>query len=217
MLETLPAFLVVAFLFGMAPGTDVLLVIRRTTKCGVNAGIAVALGAATGSLAWGIAAAVGLAKLLQQSAVVYEVLRLAGAAYLMWLGITSIIDTVRRRATQPEADPAAEPAAAREPNPAGGWLRSFGSGLLADVLNPKMGAFYLALLPQFIPPGQDVMSASMLLAGVEFFTAAVCMIAYAVLAGRMLALITKPVVARWMDRTVGTVLVGLGVHVALNA
>lgn len=216
MLETLPAFLVVAFLFGMAPGTDVLLVIRRTTRCGVNAGIAVALGAATGSLAWGIAAAVGLAKLLQQSAVVYEVLRLAGAAYLMWLGITSIVATVRNRAAAPAAD--GETAATTSPPPAhAGWLRSFGSGLLADLLNPKMGAFYLALLPQFIPPGHDVMRTSMVLAGVEFFTAAVCMIAYAVVAGRLLRLITKPVVARWMDRTVGTVLIGLGVHVALNA
>lgn len=217
MLDTLPAFLAVAFLFGLAPGTDVLLVIRRTTKCGVNAGIAVALGAATGSLAWGIAAAVGLAKLLQQSAIVYEVLRLAGAAYLIWLGITSIVDTVRRRTAGPTDAPVEGLVLAREPRAQGGWLGSFGSGLLADVLNPKMGAFYLALLPQFIPPGQDVMSASMLLAGVEFATAAVCMIAYAVLAGRMLRLITRPVVARWMDRTVGTVLVGLGVHVALNA
>lgn len=216
MLETLPAFLVVAFLFGMAPGTDVLLVIRRTTKGGVPAGIAVALGAATGSLAWGIAAAVGLAKLLAQSAIVYEVLRLAGAAYLMWLGITSIIATIHHRATTPVAD---DETAAPTPQVAAqaGWLRSFGSGLFADLLNPKMGAFYLALLPQFIPPGHDVMRTSMVLAGVEFFTAAVCMIAYAVLAGRMLRLITKPVVARWLDRTVGTVLVGLGVHVALNA
>lgn len=200
------AFALVALLFGLAPGPDVMLVLRHSLARGARDGVAVALGATTGGLTWGLAAVLGLATLVQQSPAVYEVLKLAGAVYLVVLGVRGILQA--RSAASEE-----EPSVGR-----GQHSRSaaFRAGLVTDLLNPKMGVFYLALLPQFIPAGGDVLHWSALLMSVEAVTAITSLVGYAALAHGVGKVLKRPALRTWLERSLGTVLIGLGVRIAFT-
>src|SRR3712207_3888138 len=135
-------FGLVALLLTITPGLDTALVLRAAITRGRRDAVATALGVVVGVLAWGAAAAVGVSALLTASTVAYDVLRLVGAGYLVWLGGGILGRLVR---------PPAEAVAGSAPSPGGAW-RSARTGLLTNLLNPKVGAFYLSVLPQFLPP-----------------------------------------------------------------
>lgn len=198
-------FAVVALVFGLTPGPDVMLVIRHSAVRGVWDGVAVSLGAVTGGVTWGVAATLGLAAVVQQSPAVYEVIKLGGAVYLVFLGVRNIL---RARASAAEGPEIAGSAASR--------AAAFRSGLITDLLNPKVGVFYLALLPQFIPAGADVLGWSVLLVSVEQLTAISCLVGYAVLAHGVGKLLNRPAVTTWLERILGTVLIGLGMRIAVG-
>jgi len=137
---------VVAGLLTVIPGLDTALVLRAAITQGRRQAFATALGINTGALVWGAGAAVGVSALLTASSIAYMLVRIAGAAYMIWLGSKMLWSAVRDRVgiDTPESTLAAVPATAW-----GSWRR----GLLTNLLNPKIGAFYVAVLPQFIPAG----------------------------------------------------------------
>jgi threonine/homoserine/homoserine lactone efflux protein len=207
------SFALVAALVTIIPGIDTALVVRTTVTQGRSRGFAAALGINTGVLVWGAAAAVGVSALLAASQVAYDVVRAAGAAYLVWLGSVMLWRTWRRRGTARRETAGTQPAAARpQDSVARTWLR----GATTNVLNPKIGAFYLAMLPQFIPAHAPHLLMGLALAGIHdaegiiWFTA---LISAVHLARRFL---DSDRVHKIMDRITGTVLIGFGLKLALS-
>ena len=202
------SFALVALLMTITPGIDTALVLRTAMRGGRKAAFGAALGIAAGVLVWGIAAAVGISALLLASETAYTVVKFAGAIYMLWLGIGMLVSAVRRR----PADGGPEPAAA---GPRGAW-GYFRQGFFTNLMNPKVGAFYVALLPQFIPAG----ATPALMGGVLALLHSVQSLAWFALLilaiGVMRVWLAKPVVQRGVDAVAGTVIVGFGVGLALS-
>jgi len=198
-------FGLVALLLTITPGLDTALVLRAAITRGRREAVATALGVVAGVLAWGAAAAVGVSALLAASTVAYDVLRLVGAGYLVWLGGRILWRLVRRPA---------EAAAGSSPSPGGAW-RSARTGLLTNLLNPKVGAFYVSVLPQFLPPGTPALGMGVLLALVH---AALSLVWFAVLVLGAVAArrwLQRPGVSRTVEGVTGVALLGLGLRLAL--
>lgn len=147
-------FAAVAAILTVIPGLDTTLVLRSALTQSRRHAFATALGINVGALVWGAAAAVGAAALLAASEVAYRALTIVGAAYMAYLGVMLIVRSFRREAAALD-----EPAA---PMPV--W-RSFFTGAWTNLLNPKIGAFYVATIPQFIPEGTSPLGMGLLLAG----------------------------------------------------
>ena len=196
--DRLLPFVAVAIAFNVAPGPDIALVVRQTLAYGRRRGVQVAWGAALGSLAWGAAAVGGLVGVLTRAPGLYGTLTHAGAAYLVWLGVQSI----RSGSTIPDLQ-----SGELEESTRAGFL----VGLGADLLNPKVGAFYLTLLPQFVPHDASPNWASLLII-VEVTVALIALTGLALLAARLAPLLRQPRLALLVDRGLGVTLVGLGVH-----
>lgn len=198
----------------LVPGLDTALVLRSAVNRGRRHAFATALGINTGTLVWGVAAAVGVSALLTASHTAYTAVRLAGAAYMVWLGCRLLWQLWQSRRELP-TDPtvAAPPArAALQRGVVGAWL----TGLWTNLLNPKVGAFYVAMLPQFMPPETSHLAMGALLAlvhnaeGIAWFT---LLILSTHLVRGWLA---KRRVRRAVDAVTGTVLVGFGAKLALT-
>ncbi|WP_442778236.1 LysE family translocator [Actinomyces sp. Marseille-P3109] len=186
------------------PGPDAILELRRSLAHDVKHGAAIAPGAATGSLAWRIAAVAGVATFVTQVPTAFEILRWAGAIYLGFLGAQSITKAGKWITPgSPETLSKTVPAS-----------RAFWTGLIADLLNPKMGVFYLAVIPQFIPRGGPGVVDGAHGDRVRHRDHRLPM--YAVLASSARKILTRCTVAAWMERVLGGVLVGFGVRVAVG-
>src|ERR1700761_2873039 len=143
-LAALAAFTLAAALLSITPGLDTALVVRTSASEGRRAGLAATLGIALGCLGWASLTALGLGALLAASKLAYEILKWVGAAYLVWLGIKLILNP--RTAFEDKT-----------PDEKGlGVLGWFAKGFLTNMLNPKVGVFYVSFLPQFVPHGADV-------------------------------------------------------------
>ncbi len=201
-------FALVAALLTILPGPDSALVLRAALTQGRSSAIATALGINSGSLVWGAAAGVGAATLLAASEVGFTVLKLAGAAYLVYLGIRMIVASVRGKGLG-------------LPSPAGVPTRSlwaaYGRGALTNLLNPKVGVFYIALIPQFIPAGANPLGMGLLLALVHALESVIwfaTLIFAAEVARRWL---TSPPVVRAIDRITGGILITFGAVLAFES
>ena len=202
-ISDLIAFTLAAALLTITPGLDTALVLRTLASSGPGQAFKAACGVALGCLGWGLIVAAGLGALLAASHLAYEVLRWVGAGYLLYLGVKLILS--------PQARNVAE---AGKPVPSGShaWLRGF----LTNILNPKVGIFYVSFLPQFIPAHADVAVMVVLLAsihvvlGLAWFA---CLIAGA---RALLPLQQRPRVTAAMDRLTGLVFVGFGLKLALS-
>ncbi|CAL8900208.1 threonine transporter RhtB [Kocuria varians] len=209
-LDAVLAFAVVAGLLALVPGLDTALVLRSTLTRTRPYAWATALGVASGAMVWGVAAAAGVSALLAASEVAYRLLTAAGAVYMIWLGASMLVRSFRRTPGAPEAADAAPPAA---DSPWRGWLTGAGTNLL----NPKVGVFYIATIPQFLPEGTSPLLMGALLAAVH---GALTVAWFGVLitggrwARRWLA---SPRVMRGIDRVTGLVLIGFGVALAVDA
>ncbi|GJF34211.1 threonine transporter RhtB [Kitasatospora sp. NE20-6] len=156
-------FALLVGLLTITPGLDTALILRTAVLGRRRRAWGVVLGIQTGTLAWGVLASAGATAVLTASHLAYEVLRWAGAAYLVWMGGRMLRDSWRRSpAPAPAPALAAGTAAGTDtaadgPGPAAdsgdGLLAGWRRGALTNLLNPKVGVFYVALLPQFIPPG----------------------------------------------------------------
>lgn len=206
--EAVLGFALVAALLTLVPGLDTALVLRTSLTGTRRRAFATAAGIQAGCLAWGAAAALGATAVLAASATAYRVMTLLGAAYLVWMGARMLLASWR---TAPGHDPAAPPPA--PPSAA----RGFATGLATNLLNPKVGVFYLATIPQFSVPGVLPLVMGLLLASVH------CLIGSVWLGGLVLgssalgARLTTTAFARWVDRVTGGVLVLFGARVALSA
>lgn len=201
------AFTLVATLLTVSPGADTFLVVRNSLRGGRRDGFLTTLGITSGLYFHALLSAVGVSAVLAHSQAAFLMMRIAGAAYLAWLGIQSLRQA--SRATRAAAVDAVS--TARVPA-----SRSFREGLLTNLLNPKVIVFYLALLPQFISPGDAVLAKSLLLAAIH------CMLGIAWLGfvvwgvDRSRRFFLRPRLRRWMDALCGSVLIALGLRLALE-
>ena len=195
----LAAFLGIAILVIVTPGQDTALTIRNTMLGGRAAGIGTAAGVAAGQACWTAAASIGLAALLVASEPVFVALKLAGAAYLVYLGLQAL-----RRAIRPGTR-------AVGAGTAYGWLlRAFRQGLLSNLGNPKMAIFFTSLLPQF---GSSFWSLFAL--GLLFCLLTLAWLsAYSVAVARAGDLLRRPRIRRSLDGFTGTCLVAFGIRLA---
>lgn len=210
-------FALFALVMTMTPGPDTLLVLRNCVRGGRRTGAATAVGAALGSLAWAVAAAVGLAAALQRWDAAFTVVRLAGAAYLVLLGAQALWAHRRSGAV---AGPGDAPSAAETPDRSATYLgpvRAFRQGLLSCLLNPKVGIFFVAVVPQFLPDGHSVLGATLFLGAIDAAIAAGWLLLVVVCAGRLLERLRRPRVHRNLERATGGVLLALGVGTATEA
>jgi len=215
MTAALPAFALASTLLILAPGPDSLLVLRNTLRHGRRAGWVTASGTMSGLLAWAVAAAFGLSALLQVSDVGYHAVRLAGACYLLWLGVSSLWPFRGRPATPATA---AGPAGAAGPAPGkAGWRRAYLNGLLSNLLNPKIGVFFIAFLPGFIPAGAPAPLFPLAL-GLWFIAeTGIWLATLAWMAAHGAGWLRRSTVQRWLERITGVALIGFGLRLATQA
>jgi threonine/homoserine/homoserine lactone efflux protein len=201
----LTAFLGVAALVIITPGPDTALVTKNALMYGRRASIATAFGVVSGLLVWTLAAALGVAAVVHASATAFTVMKLAGAAYLIWLGIQAL----RAAGLKSSAD---EQAASDGRTLAG--RRGFRQGLINDLANPKIAAFFTSLLPQFIAGGHALLAPLLLLGAIFAALTLAWLIAFALMASKAGGLLTRPRVKAGLDRLTGVVLIGLGLRLA---
>jgi len=202
-------FVPAAALLVIAPGPDSLLVLRNSARGGLRAGLATAAGTVTGLLVWAAAAALGLAALLRASEIGYMVVRWAGAAYLVYLGSQLIWRSRRGRGNGGNATGSSAVAHTRP-------LADYLTGAGTNLLNPKVGIFFISFLPVFIPRGVPVAPAALLLGGIFLAEGIVWLTAIVLLGDRLNALVSRASVQRRMERLTGLVMIGFGVRLALE-
>lgn len=208
--QALLAFTAAAGLLTITPGLDTALVLRTAAVEGPRRAMLAGAGICVGCLAWGLGASVGLGALVAASELAYDVLRILGACYLIFLGSKLLLR--RRSSASGVGESDAEPGSHSD-TPA---LRWFVRGFFTNILNPKVGVFYATFLPLFIPAGVNVTGFSMLLASIH---AAQGILWFALLtsATRPLAhWLGRPGVVATLDRATGAVLVGFGLRLALQ-
>ena len=200
------AFVGLSLLLAMTPGPDTFLVLRFSLR-DAKSGISAAAGSALGSLLWAFAVAVGLASLLEQSATAYRIVKIAGGLYLIYLGLRVLL---RRRQeatsnfTQPTIGKQA-PAAAS------------GSGLMSCALNPKVGLFFLAIVPQFVPPHASLFATVLTLGMIDTAVAFAWLLVIASLAARAVTWLRRPRVTTLLNRVSAAILTTFGVATVASA
>lgn len=208
---TLPAytaFVGLCALLALTPGPDTFLTLRFSVSRRA-AGIASGAGSALGTIVWAGLVAVGLAALLEQSADVYRVVKIVGGLYLIYLGVSAFVRTRRARRTRGTvADASAEPASSELQLRIG---RAFGAGLTSTLLNPKVGLFFLAIVPQFVPAHQGTLGWTMLLGLTTALVGGLYLVGVAFVAATAMAWLKRPSVSAWMERISGGILAALGI------
>jgi threonine/homoserine/homoserine lactone efflux protein len=196
-------FVGIAALLTITPGADMAMVSRSVLIGGRREAFATTLGILAGCLVWAIVSAAGVAAVLAASRTAYDALRLVGAAYLIWLGVQSLLAARR-----------GDYRVAPEERTGGRRSSAFRQGLLTNLFNPKIAIFYSTFLPQFIGPGDPALLLSMLLAGVHIAFGLVWLTTYAWLLDRAVTAFKSSRVRRALDALTGTVLVALGLRLA---
>ncbi len=223
---SLLAFAGLCLLLSLTPGPDTFLVLRTALRR-VGAGLATAAGCSVGGIMWALLVGVGLAALLEQSAELFRWLKIAGGVYLLYLGVSAFLRGRRERAriaaTTAETGKS-EPASVLLPGQLAGrqsgWkgnLSGFGAGALSTLLNPKVGLFYLALVPQFIPHGGNTLLTALVLGGVEAVIGGAYLSLVAFAAAKAMKLLRKPKVELWLDRASNTIIGGLGLGILVSS
>lgn len=202
MLVALAAFTLAAVLIVLLPGPDTLVVVRGIMRGGRRQGLLTALGNLCGLAVWVAAAALGLAALLRASEVGYEVLRIVGAAYLVWLGVQAW--RTRGRTEQAQGR--------------GGVLGTgYLAGLLTNLLNPKVGVFFVTFLPGFVPHGYPVGATSLLFGAIFVVLTALYWVVLLGVAAKVTAWMSTPRVRRRLDALTAAILFGFGVRLVTES
>lgn len=199
-----PLFIITAVTLNLYPGPDTIYILSRSTIQGRAAGIASALGISTGCVIHSLLAAFGLAAAVMASATAYQAIKWAGAAYLVYLGLTMLRTTDRefRHASPAERSTG----------------RIYVQGVITSLLNPKVALFFLALMPQFIAPGASHPGLSFLALGLTFVTTStIWSLVLAVAAGAVHRRLASAGAASWLKRLGAGLLVGLGARMALSS
>jgi threonine/homoserine/homoserine lactone efflux protein len=211
---SLIAFLVAAGLLTLTPGLDTALVLRTAASEGRRAALLAAAGIGLGCLIWGAAVALGIGALLTASPLAFTALKWAGAGYLLYLG-AGLLWRPRGARTASASAPVRAAPPAMPPPISGGHVSPLRRGLLTNLLNPKIGVFYVSFLPQFTPAGVAtgpwVFMLACLHVGMSLAWFAALIAATAPI-GRLLS---RPSVVVTMDRLTGCVFIAFGARLAL--
>lgn len=207
MLQDFVGFAIVAGLLTMLPGIDTAQVLRSATTGGPRMAYATLSGIMAGVFAWGIAAALGISALLVASQTAYNVVRLAGALYLLYLGIRIILESRHAHAKS---------RAARSQSGSRSLAPVFSRAFVITLTNPKNGLFYIAMLPQFLPDSLPAAVGGVALAAIHNLE---CLLWFSMLiwsTNLARAFFERPAVQTWMERISGLALIGFGVRVVLE-
>jgi threonine/homoserine/homoserine lactone efflux protein len=199
-------FIVSGLLLNVTPGPDTAYIVGRSVQFGWRGGAVATLGISSGCLVHVFAAAIGLSALLRASAAAFTMLKLAGAAYLCFIGLTMLLSRVPK--TRAEIPVPAAPASLRQ---------VFWQGSLTNVLNPKVALFFLAFLPQFVDADSSHKALAFILLGTIFIlNGTLWCLGVAVLAAETAGRIAQSgSVGRWINRVLGGLFVYLGIRIAL--
>ncbi|WP_372822086.1 LysE family translocator [Pseudomonas parafulva] len=200
--DNLIAFTLAATLLTVTPGLDTALILRTSAVEGRKQGLRAALGINAGCLLWGAAVAFGLGALIAVSELAYDILKYCGAAYLAWLGVNMLL---RPRQSLAPAE--------AEGRPAANW---FLKGMMGNLLNPKVGIFYVSFLPQFIPQGQPLIAWTFGLVGIHVLLGLIWAVGLISATQSMAGVLRKGKVIQWMDRVTGMVFVLFAARLALS-
>ncbi|ENS5606951.1 LysE family translocator [Vibrio mimicus] len=206
-IQNFEAFLIAITILTLTPGLDTALVIRNTSRAGFVDGCTTSLGICFGLFVHATFSAIGISAILAQSAELFQIVKMIGAAYLIWLGISSLRSLMK-------TGQGIEVASLTHSQFR--LTRSLREGFLSNVLNPKTAVFYLAFLPQFINPEYSPLAQSLLMALIHF---AIAMVWQCGLAGALSSaknLLKNASFMRWMEGTTGFVLVALGIKLLLE-
>lgn len=200
------AWIAVAVVLIITPGPDTALIIRNALRGGTRAASLSALGVGAGSAVWAVASVLGVAVLLQSSDLAFTVFKYAGATYLIYLGLRSLIGSFRHAAGE-----TAEPINSRGL----GERAAFGQGLLNNLLNPKAGAIFVTAMPQFIEPHDSAIRIIAMVVCYELLVIAwLCMYGYAVSRAGSSSIGVRA--GKALERVTGAVMIGLGARLALE-
>ncbi len=202
-------FALAAAALTIAPGPDTVLVIRNVLRGGRRDGVITTFGICSGLFIHATLSALGVSMLLMHSATAFNLLKLAGAGYLVWLGVQSL-----RGAMHPSYSPGRLDRIERTRSRP--LQRCFLEGLLSNVLNPKTAMFYLAFLPQFIGPTDAALAKSLFLAGIHYVEAMLWLVTLSITLDHTRRFILRSSVRRSLDGLCGAVLMGFGVRLALE-
>ena len=218
-LEQLLPFLAGSILITVVPGADMALIMRQVFVGGTALAQRTIFGNLTGLVVHATALAVGLSALLVASAEAYTVVKLAGAAYLVYLGAQSLLSAWRSRGDRRAAEAADDPARAvpglptrKVPSMRTAYLQ----GVISTVLNPKPALLFLTFLPQFVDTTRAVLPQILFLAGVHIVVGLIWLTIYAHLVHRAHRTLTRADVKRWLEGATGVVLIVLGLRVAVE-
>lgn len=208
----LPAFTVAVLLISASPGPAMALVLRRAALGGFGRAVPTVLGLELGLYAWALLAAGGLAALVAASEMAYVVLRVIGAAFLVYLGLKAWRSAWRRRhaGEEPPRDDDAPVS-----GPQRRWWWAFGEGFVVMLANPKAAAFMIAFYPQFIPPGRPLFATTALLALLQVIIEVGFYLGLAAVVAQARRWFGRPAVRRRLDAITGTALVALGLRLAV--
>ncbi|MDZ7676762.1 MAG: LysE family translocator [Acidimicrobiales bacterium] len=207
-MSSIGSFALVVALVTITPGLDTALVLRSALSQDRRHAMATAGGVCLGVLVWAVAAALGVSALLAASQTAHTALRVVGAAYMVVLGIRLLVGAVRGRDRALEDAP--------PPTPTTPWS-GFRTGLFTNLANPKVGAFYVALLPQFIPEDGSALLGGLVLGMVHNLETAVWFALVILGASSVRHRLTHPSSTRWIETITGSVLVLFGVQLARSA
>lgn len=198
------SFLTVSILLTLAPGPDILFVIAQSMSNGRKAGIWTALGLASGVIVHTLAAALGITAVLYSSAFAFQLMKYAGAAYLLYLAYQAI-----REGNSPLA-------AAAVSKQSG--FKLYRTGILMNVLNPKVSLFFLAFLPQFITPGTGEEPFQMMVLGVVFMLQAVALFSLVAVCAGLFAnkLLGKPRLGKYVNYGKALLYAAIGIRLVLS-
>lgn len=207
MIELAPlwAFSTVALLLTITPGVDTALTLRAATLA-PRRGWGVAIGVQLGVLLWGSVSAAGVSALLASAPAVMDAVRLAGAAYLIWVGGRLLWSALR----------SGTPESVLPPSSGTGFLGGLRQGFVTNLLNPKIAAFYLAVLPQFVPTTGSPLGWGAALAGVHALLGVVWLGVLVLLVGTVRRWLARRRVQRAIDGVAGTAIAGFGVALAVQ-
>ena len=202
-------YLIAITLLTITPGVDTVLIIRNTTRGGWRDGALSSLGICCGLFVHATVSAVGISVILLHSAWAFQALKLAGAAYLVWLGVVSLRSAARHGAPPPVNGRRIE-------NHRFSARRSLMEGFLSNVLNPKAVVFYMAFLPQFINPAGSALGQSLFLAGLHFVIAMVWQCLLASVVDRAKNWMRNERIRRSLDGLTGSIMMLFGIKLALD-
>lgn len=218
--ELLVPFLVVTALLIISPGPDMALVLRNGARKGAQGAWWTGLGCCVGNTVHATAAVVGLSAILAASAAAYTAIKIAGAVYLVWLGIQALWYSRPHcdvKASNPQRIPRHRFAVPAPPTPIGrSWYKDFLQGIMNDLLNPKIALLFLTLLPQFVAGNEPRMATSLKLAAIFVLISIVWWWFFSLAVGGIGGILNRRSVRMWFERVTGVVLISLGVTVVLE-